>query len=79
MLSFSGVPFPKDFIKGTVKKILTRLFRVFVHVYIHHFDKLVAIGAVSSYEPVHDKTNNLGFQPGPTQTGLYSHRNRRET
>ncbi|RWS30172.1 MOB kinase activator-like 3 [Leptotrombidium deliense] len=27
------------------KKILTRLFRVFVHVYIHHFDRLVAIGA----------------------------------
>ena len=22
-------------------------------------------------EPVHEKTNNLGFQPGPTQTGLY--------
>lgn len=40
-----GVPFPRDFIKTTVKKILTRLFRVFVHVYIHHFDKLVAIGA----------------------------------
>lgn len=40
-----GVPFPKDFVKVTVKKILTRLFRVFVHVYIHHFDKLVAIGA----------------------------------
>ena len=26
------------------------------------------------YEPVHEKTNNLGFQPGLTQTGLYSHR-----
>ena len=26
------------------------------------------------YEPVHEKTNNLGFRPGPTQTGLYSHR-----
>ena len=21
-----------------------------------------------------EKTNNLGFRPGPTQTGLYSHR-----
>ena len=28
-----------------VFQILTRLFRVFVHVYIHHFDRLVAIGA----------------------------------
>ena len=25
-------------------------------------------------EPVLEKTNNLGFQPGPIQTGLYSHR-----
>ena len=32
-----------------VKKILTRLYRVFIHVYIHHFDKLVAIGAVSVF------------------------------
>lgn len=38
------VPFPNNF-TPTCKKILTRLFRVFVHVYIHHFDKLVAIGA----------------------------------
>jgi len=29
------------------KKILTRLFRVFVHVYIHHFDRIISIGAVS--------------------------------
>ncbi|OWF46758.1 MOB kinase activator 3B-like [Mizuhopecten yessoensis] len=39
-----GVPFPKNF-TPTVKKILTRLFRVFVHVYIHHFDKLLALEA----------------------------------
>ena len=38
------VPFPNNF-APTCKKILTRLFRVFVHVYIHHFDKLVSIGA----------------------------------
>ena len=31
-----------------------------------------------SNEPVHEKTNNLGFRPGPTQTRLYSHRNRLE-
>ncbi|OQR71088.1 mps one binder kinase activator 3-like [Tropilaelaps mercedesae] len=40
----ADTPFPKSFEK-TCKKILTRLFRVFVHVYIHHFDKIVAIGA----------------------------------
>ncbi|XP_074659876.1 MOB kinase activator 3B-like [Tubulanus polymorphus] len=39
-----GVPFPRNYFP-TCKKILTRLFRVFVHVYIHHFDRLVAIGA----------------------------------
>ncbi|KAE9555033.1 hypothetical protein FO519_001779 [Halicephalobus sp. NKZ332] len=38
------IPFPPDY-KQTCKKILTRLFRVFVHVYIHHFDRLVSIGA----------------------------------
>ena len=26
------------------------------------------------FEPVHEKTNNLSFRPGPTQTRLYSHR-----
>ena len=26
------------------------------------------------FEPVHEKTNNLGFRPGLTQTGLYNHR-----
>ena len=40
----SDVPFPKTFLP-TCRKILTRLFRVFVHVYIHHFDRLLAIGA----------------------------------
>lgn len=40
------VPFPKTFVT-LCRKILARLFRVFVHVYIHHFDRIVAIGAVS--------------------------------
>ncbi|ELV09257.1 MAP kinase-interacting serine/threonine-protein kinase 2 [Tupaia chinensis] len=34
-----GTPFPKNFLQ-TVRKILSRLFRVFVHVYIHHFDRI---------------------------------------
>ncbi|OXA41703.1 MOB kinase activator-like 3 [Folsomia candida] len=37
-------PFPKNF-QSICRKILTRLFRVFVHVYIHHFDRIVALGA----------------------------------
>ena len=32
-----------------------------------------------TFEPVHDKTNNLGFRPGPTQTSLYSHRRNPES
>ncbi|XP_065051026.1 MOB kinase activator 3A-like [Rhopilema esculentum] len=38
------VPFPKNF-QPIVKKIFTRLFRVFVHVYIHHFDTVVRLEA----------------------------------
>lgn len=45
-VNFSDVPFPKSFLP-LCRKILTRLFRVFVHVYIHHFDRIVNIGAVS--------------------------------
>ena len=48
MQHISDVPFPRSF-KNLCKKILTRLFRVFVHVYIHHFDRIVTIGAVSKY------------------------------
>lgn len=40
----TDVPFPKSF-PSLCKKILARLFRVFVHVYIHHFDRIVSIGA----------------------------------
>ena len=34
--------FPKNF-KKTCQKILARMFRVFVHVYIHHFDRLTEL------------------------------------
>lgn len=40
----TDIPFPKTFIP-LCRKILARLFRVFVHVYIHHFDRIVTIGA----------------------------------
>ncbi|KAK2512585.1 hypothetical protein Q9233_016159 [Columba guinea] len=42
--SLTGVPFPKNFLQ-ICKKILCRLFRVFVHVYIHHFDRIILMGA----------------------------------
>lgn len=40
----TDIPFPRTF-TPLCRKILTRLFRVFVHVYIHHFDRIVSIGA----------------------------------
>ncbi|GAB0094606.1 MOB kinase activator-like 3 [Sergentomyia squamirostris] len=40
----TDIPFPRSFVT-LCRKILTRLFRVFVHVYIHHFDRIVSIGA----------------------------------
>jgi len=39
-----GTPFPKNF-HSNCKKLLSRLFRVFVHVYIHHFDRITSLGA----------------------------------
>lgn len=44
LFSSPDIPFPKTFFP-LCKKIMTRLFRVFVHVYIHHFDRIVSIGA----------------------------------
>ena len=42
--TFPGTPFPRNF-HSTCKKILTRLHRVFIHVYIHHFDRVSSMGA----------------------------------
>lgn len=44
VLLLTGTPFPKTFMQ-VAKKILSRLFRVFVHVYIHHFDRVSQMGA----------------------------------
>lgn len=42
--SRTGTPFPRTFLPA-VRKILSRLFRVFVHVYIHHFDRIAHMGS----------------------------------
>lgn len=39
-----GTPFPKNF-QTVVKKIFTRLFRVYAHIYHSHFQKIVGLGA----------------------------------
>ena len=41
----TDIPFPKTF-QPQCKKILTRLYRVFVHVYVHHFDRIMSIGRI---------------------------------
>ncbi|CAE6457952.1 unnamed protein product [Rhizoctonia solani] len=38
-----GVPFPKNF-QSTVKTIVRRLFRVYAHLYSHHFEQISALG-----------------------------------
>ena len=38
--------------------------------------QIEAVRSVCLYEPRHEKTGFWGFQPGLTQTGLYSHRKR---
>ena len=43
----------------------------YTKLYSHRYENYVS-------EPSHEKTSNLGFRPGPTQTGLYSHRSRLE-
>jgi len=40
----ADIPFPKTFM-AQAKNMFKRLFRVFVHVYIHHFEKIVNLGA----------------------------------
>ncbi|KAI6176293.1 Mob1/phocein family protein [Aphelenchoides bicaudatus] len=42
--SCPSVPFPADF-RAICSKILSRLYRVFVHIYIHHHEVLSQIGA----------------------------------
>lgn len=37
-----GAPFPKNF-KDSIKTIFKRLFRVYAHIYHHHFGKIVTL------------------------------------
>ena len=48
------------------------------HCATHKYKEIETSLTELSIEPVHEKTNNLGFRPGPTQTRLYSHRSRLE-
>ena len=44
-----------------------------VHHYFFRLCRIYAIIVITN-EPVREKTNNLGFRPGLTQTDLYNHR-----
>ena len=39
-----NAPFPENF-QGVVRKIFTRLFRVYAHIYHSHFQQICALGA----------------------------------
>lgn len=43
----AGVPFPRNFI-ATIKSIVRRLFRVYAHLYNHHFAQLCALSIEGS-------------------------------
>jgi len=47
-----GVAFPKNF-QATVKSIVRRLFRVYAHLYNHHFAQLCALSIEGEHIPVH--------------------------
>ncbi|KAG8555106.1 hypothetical protein GDO81_017587 [Engystomops pustulosus] len=64
----TGIPFPKNF-QQVCTKILTRLFRVFVHVYIHHFDGIISVGAEA-----HVNTCYKHFYYFITEFSLVDHR-----
>ena len=57
----TGTPFPKTF-PSTCKKILTRLHRIFVHVYIHHFDRIHVRHASLKY-PLLRRDTLFYFEP----------------
>ena len=42
------------------------------------FKELIIESDDITSKPLHEKTNNFGFRPGPTLTRLYSHRSRLE-
>ena len=44
------------------------------HCCFSHVAAQISVCIKLTIEPVREKTNNLGFRPGPTQTRLYTHR-----
>ena len=43
LTSDTGVHFPKNF-QSTVRQLVKRLFRVYAHIYCHHYHVIVALG-----------------------------------
>uniref|UniRef100_A0A8C9PEU5 MOB kinase activator 3A n=1 Tax=Spermophilus dauricus TaxID=99837 RepID=A0A8C9PEU5_SPEDA len=59
-----GTPFPKSFLQAA-RKILSRLFRVFVHVYIHHFDRIAQMGSEAPVQRGLGSASEGSGQPVP--------------
>ena len=70
--------------KGTRQKCLAKAILMSTHSLCLEEKKkrkqyfVLMFTSVLLYESLHEKTNNLGFRPGLTQTGLYSYRGRPE-
>ena len=47
-------------------------------IHVHTWQSIDRTFSLFLNEPSHGQTSNFGFRPGPTQTGLYSHRSRLE-
>ena len=47
---------------------------IIIPIIIQNVPGKIIVTMIIINEPVHEKTNNLGFRPGPTQTWLYRHR-----
>ena len=42
-----GEAFPEEFASETVPRIMRRLFRIYAHIYYHHYDSIVAMEAIT--------------------------------
>ena len=65
------------FLQPVCKKILTRLYRVFVHVYVHHFDRMMVIGneKIGGFVDFFQKSTSFSYFSGaePHVNTCYKH------
>ena len=70
LLTSSYIVFTQHYTRGTCNRFGLTSYNVYQRTKLSI--KTERTFAYTVYEPVHEKTNNMGFRPGPTQTKLYS-------